>query len=826
MPFADPHVCPDCQQAIDGQNRCPHCRLDLTSVPARRLWQTLQQADALLREARSVDAAVASAPTAEPERGAVSVTAGLPTYDQSPRAKAVHPSPGLSPGSILLGLGALFILVAGFIFVTVSWGSLGVAGRALILLAFTALAAGLARWVSRRGLAGSAEALWAVFLGLVTLDWFAAYSQGLLGLDKAPYTVIAIVWTALIFALASLVVVRARRQVGRLLVTPMLVGGGAPWYGAAVLGLRFDDWSVFWSAVLVTTFASVFLVIALRLRHVVTWSLLAALTSLAAGVAAVAAVVQACEHPSLSALVTGGHGVPMLMLVVATIVVGLTVHRVTSMASAAFLLGVGLLIALPIEDSWPARGAFMTVAVAVVIAALTARRPEPWSRGGRLATGVASAGLLIQALPWIANLIAAIGDGANELGTAPFWQRAGIIDATPGPGWLAAVVFGALTLVVLLATRWPEASQLVPAVQSTGWLIGAAGVASAVAAGGSPYVVLAAVFVGVGLLLVEVLTSHQPGWSVVGVAVVAIAPVIPLVSRSAALPVWLLAAIVLSAIAMRSVEPWRRNLSTFSGAGWLMGAVGVAALVAGADDQTTSLVLVASAVVGLLIASVSLRDWPARMAVETATGVVAGIGLALAAGQRVDLFWQSVVWLVAGAGLVLLSFLTPDRRWFRWVGSGALGVAYVLRLVASDVEVVEAYTLPFGLALLVGGLWTMRRRGSTSSLSALGPAMTLLLLPSLPLALQEPASQRSVTLFVGALLIMLAGVRWHWKAPFVAGSVVLLVLAITNLGPYAWAVPRWVLIAGAGALLLGIGVSWEDRVRDGRRIAIYVRAMR
>jgi len=52
------------------------------------------------------------------------------------------------------------------------------------------------------------------------------------------------------------------------------------------------------------------------------------------------------------------------------------------------------------------------------------------------------------------------------------------------------------------------------------------------------------------------------------------------------------------------------------------------------------------------------------------------------------------------------------------------------------------------------------------------------------------------------------------------------VLAIANLGPYAFVIPRWVLIAGTGALLLGAGVTWEDRVRDGRAVARYVVSMR
>lgn len=830
MRFADPHACPDCLSAIEGNLRCPHCGLDLSSAPARQLWQTLLQADVLLGQARALDAGgvlVAAAP--RHEAAAAPATAGLPSYQQSVGAGAARPSRSLSPGSILLGLGALFILVAGFIFVTVSWGSLGVGGRALVLLTFTAVVGALARWVSRRALGGSAESLWAVFLGLFTLDWFAAYSQGLLGLDAAPLVLVATVWTAVIFAAASLIVVWARPLIGRQMVTPMLAAGVAPWYGAGVLAFRlYDgaDWSPFWTALTVTVFAAGFLLTAVRLGHRLTVSLLAALSSVAAGVAAVTAVVEAADHPSRTSLITERHGLPMVVLIVLIVVAGVTLRKVSAVASAAAALGTGLLIVLPIEDAWPARGAFVTVAAAVVMSALALRASDQWSKGGRVATGLATAGLLLAAVPWVANLLSAIGDGARGSGHAAFWQRARIVDEAPGPAWLAAVVFAAPALVLLLASWWPEAIGAAPILRPSAWVLGAVGVVCVVAAGRAPYALLALAFVVVGVALSEVLAKRQLAWHLAGPACVAVAPIIPLISRSATLAIWLLAAVVLAVISVRSRDAWTRDGSAFSGAGWAMGAVAVAAELTVADDRATSLALVGAAVTGLLIASTPLRSWPGRRAVEAACAVTGSVGLAYAAWHDVDPSWQAVAWLLVGAGLVLLSFVTPDRSWFRWLGSGAIGVAYVLRLVASDVTLVEAFTLPFGLVLLAGGMWAIRRPDAPSSLTALGPAVSLILLPSLPQALDEPGSVRGLALFVAALLMVLAGVRQGWRLPFMAGSVVLALLAVANIGPYAWAVPRWVLIAGAGALLLAVGVTWEDRVRDGRKLATYVRAMR
>jgi hypothetical protein len=51
-------------------------------------------------------------------------------------------------------------------------------------------------------------------------------------------------------------------------------------------------------------------------------------------------------------------------------------------------------------------------------------------------------------------------------------------------------------------------------------------------------------------------------------------------------------------------------------------------------------------------------------------------------------------------------------------------------------------------------------------------------------------------------------------------------LVIANVGPLAMAVPRWLLIAVLGAVAIGIGATWESRVRNGRAVASYVSGMR
>jgi hypothetical protein len=176
--------------------------------------------------------------------------------------------------------------------------------------------------------------------------------------------------------------------------------------------------------------------------------------------------------------------------------------------------------------------------------------------------------------------------------------------------------------------------------------------------------------------------------------------------------------------------------------------------------------------------------------------------------------------------VVVLGLTSPRRTWYRWVGSGLLGVAYVLRLAASDVDVVEAYTLPFAAFLLAVGLWAMRDTNGPGSVRALLPGVATAMLPSLPFALDEPTSLRALLLGIGAALALFVGTWRRWQVPFVAGALVLAAITLANLGPVALAVPRWTLLAVVGGLLGAAGITWEDRVRDGRAAIRYVGSMR
>ncbi|MFG2108513.1 SCO7613 C-terminal domain-containing membrane protein [Micromonospora chersina] len=88
--------------------------------------------------------------------------------------------------SLLFVLGGLLLGTAAVVFTAVAWAAFGVAGRALILLAFTALALAAPLVARPRGLRGTAETFAAVGLLLVLLDGYAAWSVDLFGVAGWP----------------------------------------------------------------------------------------------------------------------------------------------------------------------------------------------------------------------------------------------------------------------------------------------------------------------------------------------------------------------------------------------------------------------------------------------------------------------------------------------------------------------------------------------------------------------------------------------------------------------------------------------------------------
>jgi len=248
---------------------------------------------------------------------------------------------------------------------------------------------------------------------------------------------------------------------------------------------------------------------------------------------------------------------------------------------------------------------------------------------------------------------------------------------------------------------------------------------------------------------------------------------------------------------------------------------GIALAEAGRPARLVALAIIVGAVVVLIASALRDRDGGAVGAADLGTGAAIAIGLILGTAPGLD----AVPWTVAGAGVTVAGLVNRRRRWCHAAGPALLGIAYIVRLAESRVDVIEAYTAPFAVGLLGVGLWALRRQGLRTT-RGLGPGVTLALLPSLPQALDEPTSLRALLLGLAAVALLAIGLMRRWQAPFVGGTIVTLLLVVANIGPWAMALPRWVLIAVLGALAIGIGATWESRVRNGRAAASYVSRMR
>jgi hypothetical protein len=202
---------------------------------------------------------------------------------------------------------------------------------------------------------------------------------------------------------------------------------------------------------------------------------------------------------------------------------------------------------------------------------------------------------------------------------------------------------------------------------------------------------------------------------------------------------------------------------------------------------------------------------------------VAGV---LTADPSREATWVSVYLTVAGVAVVSLALLRAGRRDLGWPGGGLLMLASWVRLADLGVSAPEAYTLPAAGALVAVGLWHLHR-GRTSTLQALSAGLGLCLVPSLLWVLVDPEPLRALLLGLACFALVVAGVRARWTAPLVWGAGIGLAEVLRLAAPYVGsAVPRWLLIGVAGAVLVAMGVTWERRLADARHLLGYVRSLR
>jgi hypothetical protein len=267
-------------------------------------------------------------------------------------------------------------------------------------------------------------------------------------------------------------------------------------------------------------------------------------------------------------------------------------------------------------------------------------------------------------------------------------------------------------------------------------------------------------------------------------------------------------------------------------AGWLTGAAATVAFAytvgraAELSPATIAFVVLGAAAVILAVGTL-LRPRPPvggrsveGRAVEAAAHAGALVALLLAAGSirhaaAVCAFWG----LAVGVRSLRPGEAATVRRGHVVAAAVVELGGWWLLIAGERVATAEAYTLPAaGVALLAGWLARRSRAGLTSWV-AYGPALAAALLPTLASVLAaEGQPLRRLLLGLGALAVLLAGAHARLRAPVVAGGAVLVVLALHEMVLVWDLLPRWIPLAAAGLLLVGLAMTLERRRRDLTRL--------
>jgi hypothetical protein len=900
--LADPRRCPSCAAGLgERPAQCPACGLRLDGPTAARLWQVSLEAVRLLGE-RSRLVATLRAEAAAPAYAAAPPSAGPPRAPAAPPPPAA-PRPEWTPRrvqNLLLALGVGLLGVAAVIFVAVSWGSLGVGGRAAVMTGVTALAAVAGHHAARRGLTATAEALSLLTVGLVLLDVYGARASDLFGLQDVdglpfaagtaatvalasgagalvlrtralrvssavlaqlalplaatdladrvdhPVALLAAAATAQAVALLAVVAGWPGSRTSRDARLVVLVGGalaGVAGTGLALGAAYGEDGSLVVGTALL-------LVVALGLAAASearsTWATLlrgsaaavlvsavwAPVTDLAAddwtavGLTAAAAVLLA----ALLLVPADRREAPAAVLVAAAVLPGIDALRAVLLTAAGRLQWPDLawtapgdapatrLLAVPGVDAaeWPlgagtrpAAVLLLVVAVALVLPPLLVRRAASRATPAAVPALVLAAGLLV---PAALSTSYAVGLGA-DLALALAGLLGGVLLVRRGRVAAGVVALAAGTGVLGLVVSWAFAADtatLSVLPVAAGVLLGAtaAGHGAAPLRGARVSAAAAAVALLVGEAA-AVARHDGAGWpavvslSLVLVLAAAVAAAVSVVARAGLDdPFWAGVQRALVATATAAAVAGTGAVAWWQGAG--DAGVGLALAVASA------LLLAVSAV---LPAGVPVTVLEPRLV--TVGGATAGVVLAGTDGERL---WLAL--LAVGVGVAVLG-VREDHRW-GWLAGLLLAASSWVRLALSDVTAPEAYTVPPAVALLAVGLLRRRQDRTYASWRAYGPGLSLAFLPSLLRAVTDAGDLRPLLLGLAALAVLGLGVARRLQAPLLVGGGVLAVDALVQLAPYLVAVyevaPRWLTIGLVGLLLLVSGATYEQRVRDLRRV--------
>ncbi|MBY8873456.1 hypothetical protein K7640_16600 [Micromonospora sp. PLK6-60] len=759
---------------------------------------------------------------------------------------------------LLFVLGGLLLGTAAVVFTAVAWAAVGVAGRALILAAVTALVLAAPLVAARRGLRGTAETFAAVGLLLVLLDGYAAWTVDLFGVAGWP----GARYAGAVAAFAT-VVAAGYGRLSRLVV---------PWYAALltvqpvlpllVAPARPDatGWAVVFVGVALLDLA---VLVTLRRRGVglargeagvapiggpaagggpvagaspgsaaaVAGLVLAGLAygvalTIAAGFALVPLVVgRALGSPLLA-------GAPLLVVALALLAGAVQVRLRAPRLIAGGLLVPVLALAL-LRPAVELRPGLSTVAAGVVAAGLAGAvrllpaRLRTGPRGGALA--VAGAVLLP------AGLVAVVAAGGAVARSLPPWHGA---PATPAPGW-------GWQLLVLVALTVGAVAPLLPRPGRPATLVAGAalaGFAAPVAAAVPwPVVVAGDLGLGVALLLAAVTVARRPltvgVTGAAGTALIGHGLLVGLAAPAgagAALAVVLVAGAATAAVGRRGGGVQRLLAGGALAAALLAVPAGVLVALIGAGAAPWWQARAGFAAVAVLAGALLLvrRHWPdltryAVLATAAALGL-AGLAPLVVPGR------EPLVLYAAGAALLAAVAGPTARPALRIPGLVLAGVALLAALPATLTMLATPYgappvpwsgapesvplpgALPAGLALLAlaAAIGPLTRPAGPATDSGPTPVTA----PD-PVSTTAPAPGTGATAATvptpvtasarGTVPALIGGGGWA-AVPLLAAALPLLLAAARAPWPV---LPAVTLLIGLAALLAGaLPVPRVDRV--------------
>ncbi|MGW4898977.1 SCO7613 C-terminal domain-containing membrane protein [Streptomyces albidoflavus] len=757
-------------------------------------------------------------------------------------APAAHPAPAVPPGSatggpgaqhVLLILGGLLLAVAAIAFTLFSWGELGIAGRSVVLAGVTAGALGAPVLLLRRGLGATAESVGAVALLLTVLDAYALHAAVLPEADGAGYAafatgVLAAGWTAY-----GVGVGRLRLPLPAAVVAgqfPLVLGAWAAGGSALVIG---------W-ALLVTAAGSV--VVAVRVPGLavratawsgagVTWA-----GGLLIGLGESVSASGPLDAAAPGVLLLGAAAVALRAVWRAPQEMAVTGGVVAGLAAVA---GVGGVLRTEVPWSW-AVVVYLVCGAALAPVARIAVVPRP-VRGGVLGaaagvTGVAvlavlpsAAATLLGPAAVLTRLWAGAPDGTRELAAgAGAWPDA---LSVPVVLLVAAVLLGAVYASLVQEGREPA-----------GWTGAAGAGAVGLVSAAVPVLLVSAdvayaaalvvdLLLVAGLLAAAVAVRRVPAaaggtalWCAVAVA--AHAGLLALAVEPATYAVFGLLLVLFAVSAARSREAVARSLT-------LVLSVVCALVVASAAGASLELGAPRTAVLVLVVpaAVVVLGLWVRTPAVVVPLEAGAGFAALVALGLAVtDGAYLSLVLALCGV-LAAATAVRPERRpGAGYLAAGLFATATWVRLVSAGVTHPEAYTLPVSVIACAVGLLRRRTDPEASSWTAYGPGLGVTLGPSLLALWSDPHWQRPLLLGAAALAVTVTGAVRRLQAPLLLGGGTLALVALHELAPHVAQVfdtlPRWSVPALAGLLLLALGATYEQRLRDARRLREHLGRMR